>query len=80
MKKLLSVLTVAALTLSMLVGCGGNTAPSEENGDPAGVSAGTVEIGVIQYTAHPALDASRDGFIAKLEELGYKDGENCTSG
>lgn len=77
MKKLLSVLTVAALTLSMLVGCGGNTAPSEENGDPAGVSAGTVEIGVIQYTAHPALDASRDGFIAKLEELGYKDGENC---
>lgn len=66
MKKLLSILTMAALTMSMLVGCSG-TASSEKQ-----------EIGIIQYTAHPALDAARDGFIAKLEELGYKDGENCT--
>ncbi len=70
MKKFLSLLTVAALSLSMLAGCGGSA------GDTA--SGDKVDIGIIQYTAHPALDASREGFVEKLAELGYKDGENCT--
>ncbi|MGN1319271.1 MAG: ABC transporter substrate binding protein [Lachnospirales bacterium] len=73
MKKLLSVLTMAVLSLSMLAGCGGGAAQS---GDSA--SAEDVQIGIIQYTAHPALDAAREGFISKLSEHGYKDGENCT--
>jgi putative ABC transport system substrate-binding protein len=33
-------------------------------------------IGVTQIVEHPALDAARDGFIAALEEAGYKEGED----
>lgn len=71
MKKFLSVLMMAALSLSMLAGCGGS-------GDGSSTATGeTKEIGIIQYTSHPALDAAREGFISALEEAGYKDGENC---
>src|SRR5665648_990250 len=31
-------------------------------------------IGVTQIVEHPALDAARDGFIAALEEAGFKEG------
>lgn len=68
MKKFLSMLTMAALSLSMLVGCGGDSAAPKDS----------VDIGIIQYTSHPALDASREGFISKLAELGYTEGTNCT--
>ncbi|HHV95067.1 MAG TPA: ABC transporter substrate-binding protein [Clostridiaceae bacterium] len=34
------------------------------------------KIGIIQYIEHVALDAAREGFVAALEDNGYKDGEN----
>ncbi len=71
MKKFLSILTMAAMSLSLLAGCGDAASDGAASGE-------TKNIGIIQYTAHPALDAARDGFIAQLEEAGYKDGENCT--
>lgn len=37
---------------------------------------GQVSIGISQMAEHPALDASRDGFIAGLESEGFKEGEN----
>ncbi|HHX61894.1 MAG TPA: ABC transporter substrate-binding protein [Epulopiscium sp.] len=37
---------------------------------------GQVTIGISQIAEHPALDASRDGFIAGLASEGFKDGEN----
>lgn len=33
-------------------------------------------IGITQIVEHPALDAARDGFIAALEEAGFKEGED----
>lgn len=33
-------------------------------------------IGITQLVEHPALDAARDGFIAALEEAGFKEGED----
>jgi len=33
-------------------------------------------IGITQIVEHPALDAARDGFIAALEEAGFKGGED----
>ena len=33
-------------------------------------------IGITQIVEHPALDAARDGFIADLEEAGFKGGED----
>ncbi len=33
-----------------------------------------IQIGVLQFASHPALDAARDGFIDYLSQEGYKDG------
>lgn len=35
-----------------------------------------IRIGIIQFAEHPSLDNCRTGFIAGLEEAGYKDGVN----
>ncbi len=43
-----------------------------------GVSFGqqkAIQIGVLQFASHPALDQSRDGFIDFLTQTGFKDGE-----
>jgi putative ABC transport system substrate-binding protein len=34
-----------------------------------------VQIGIIQFASHPALDQSREGFVDFLAQAGYKDGE-----
>ena len=34
-----------------------------------------VKIGILQLTEHTSLDAAREGFISRLEELGYVEGE-----
>ena len=36
-----------------------------------------VQIGVLQFASHPALDAARDGFIDFLAQAGFKDGEKA---
>ncbi len=34
-----------------------------------------IQIGVLQFASHPALDGARDGFIDALAQAGYKDGD-----
>jgi len=34
-----------------------------------------IQIGVLQFASHPALDGARDGFIDALTQAGYKDGD-----
>ena len=34
-----------------------------------------VQIGVLQFASHPALDGARDGFIDGLAQAGFKDGD-----
>jgi putative ABC transport system substrate-binding protein len=34
-----------------------------------------VQIGVLQFASHPALDSARDGFVDYLAQAGFKDGE-----
>jgi putative ABC transport system substrate-binding protein len=63
MKKLLSVVLVAALVMSTMVGCG-----KKEDGK--------VTIGIGQFAEHGSLDNCREGFIAGLAEGGYVEGEN----
>ncbi len=81
MKKFLSMIAIAAMSAMMLAGCGGS-ADQAADGDTADTQAEEsaametpVEIGIIQLTEHPALDASREGFIAALAEAGYTDGD-----
>lgn len=83
--KLLALLLAAALVLA-LAGCAGSTettspAPSAEAAESPAVSEAVekvLKIGILQLVEHPALDASRDGFIQALADNGYVDGENIT--
>ncbi|MGI6082743.1 MAG: ABC transporter substrate-binding protein [Limnochordia bacterium] len=38
-------------------------------------TAKSVSIGISQIAEHPALDAARQGFVDRMEELGYKEGQ-----
>ncbi len=73
-----------------LAGCGGTAEPGdapstpvEESGAPVEASSApgdgeTLEIGVVNYVSHPALDAVQQGFIDGLAEAGYRDEDTIT--
>ena len=68
-KKLLCVIGTLFLGASVLVGCSNSKTKSEDNSDEV------TSIGIIQLVEHPALDATRKGFIEALSSKGFKDGE-----
>src|SRR5690554_4018804 len=68
-KRFLKSVLVGMLGVSLLAGCGGQPTASTENKE-------VIKIGISQLVEHPALDASREGFIAALEENGFEDGKN----
>lgn len=39
---------------------------------------GSINVGVLQFMEHESLSSAREGFLAELEEAGYKEGENLT--
>src|SRR5215207_7070265 len=43
----------------------------------AGAAGRSVNVGIVQFTTHPALDASRDGARKALEDAGFKEGQNA---
>lgn len=65
MKKILSAVLAGTLCLTAFAGC--------SNGNDEG----KVRIGVLQIVQHPSLNTIRDSFTARMEELGYVNGENC---
>lgn len=67
-KKLLALSSIL-VSMSLFVGCAGSSTGSTNEGK-------TVNIGITQIASHPALDASREGFLEALAEKGYKEGEN----
>ncbi|MCT8977363.1 ABC transporter substrate-binding protein [Clostridium sp. CX1] len=69
-KKLLSVLFgTLFLGTSILNGCSSKTVSSTNS------STGVIEVGISQLVEHPALDATRKGFLEGLSSKGFKDGE-----
>jgi len=79
LKKALVGLILVTMVVFALAGCGqGTSEPAEEdsnNGEDVGDS---FAIGIVQLVEHPALDASREGFLAGLAEEGYKEGDNLS--
>lgn len=67
-KKLLALSSIL-VSMSLFVGCAGSGTGSTNEGK-------TVNIGITQIASHPALDASREGFLEALADKGYKEGEN----
>lgn len=65
MKKIIALLLVIVMTVG-LCSCGAPAASDDE----------VLKIGIIQLIKHDSLDDTYQGFVDKLEEMGYVDGEN----
>lgn len=70
-KKILALLCSSLLATS-LIGCSGST------NEPSGESEqnNITKIGITQIVEHPALDSSREGFLAALKDNGYEENKN----
>lgn len=55
---------------------GGETSAPATSSNESGEEKKHVTIGITQIVEHPSLDAARVGFIAALQDAGYKEGEN----
>lgn len=62
MKKFLKLIMGATLSLGLLTAC----SSSSDNSSSTSSSSDAIKIGIIQYAEHPALDATRDGFITEI--------------
>lgn len=75
-KKAVALALTSVLMVGVLAGCGAtDTDNSTNEGDTKSEKTEVVNIGISQYLEHGALDSAREGFLAALEEKGYKDGE-----
>lgn len=74
MKKYVNLLAFlfSVVLMVVMVGCSNanQTGGSESN------SSEQIDIGIIQYMEHVALDQAREGFVDALSDNGYVDGEN----
>lgn len=91
--KAMAILMVAIMVLA-LAGCAttpstsspsasASAAPSTASAAPSesaapSAAAENFKIGILQFVEHPALDASREGFVQALADNGYIDGKNIT--
>lgn len=73
-KKLLAVLSAAALSASMMTACGKEDSSSKDSVKNAG---NNYKIGIVQIMEHSSLNTIRDAIVKRLGELGFKDGDNC---
>lgn len=71
MKKMLAVVLAGVMVLSVTA-CSGKTAETKTGNETGSGRAdeGAYEIGVLQLVQHAALDVSREGFLAALDDAG----------
>lgn len=74
MKKFLSIVLSILMCAAIFTGCGGNSEGGNTDGQSSGES---VKIGIIKIVEHSSLNTIEQSIIDRLEELGYKDGENA---
>lgn len=76
-RKIAAGVLAAAMTLSFAA-CDSNPSSAVPSSSGSAASGEKKQIGIIQLMDHPALNAAHEGFVAALEEKGYKDGDNIT--
>lgn len=64
--KKIATLSLASLAALSLAACSSGSASKSDD---------TVKVGILQYMEHGSLTAAREGFVAELEDNGYKVGE-----
>ena len=73
MKKTTQMKRVVAGGITLLAGLVLAACGSESSADD-----GSINVGVLQFMEHESLSSARKGFLAELEDAGYKEGENLT--
>ncbi|MCL2410112.1 MAG: ABC transporter substrate-binding protein [Treponema sp.] len=63
-RRILTLVLICSVFMISLTGC------------PRGREDGTYLVGILQYFSHAALDASREGFVNRLAELGFVESED----
>ena len=74
-KKAVALALTSVLVGTMLVGCGSDSTDTSGKSADSNAQDKVINIGISQVISHGALDSAREGFVAALEEKGYKDGE-----
>ena len=67
----IAVAAIAAMSMGMLAGCGGDTGNKQTEADGQ-----TYKIGVVQLVQHGALDQANQGMIDGLKDNGFEEGKN----
>jgi len=81
MKKTVTIITIIAMMIAVLTGCGAKAETAQEQAKPAAKATGEIaetssekiKIGIIQPVEHPSLNQIREYIIIGLEEHGLKD-------
>ncbi|MDO5695965.1 MAG: ABC transporter substrate-binding protein [Eubacteriales bacterium] len=79
MKKRITVIVIAVLLIvgfSVLIPMLKDKKEASSNTPDAGQK--HYKVGLAQIVEHPSLNTIRDAFLKRMEELGYKEGENIT--
>lgn len=72
MKKYFALL-LALVMLFSVSGCGANTASGTPSGTQSGDTAEVIKVGIVQLADNGAFTDMREGFIARMRELGYSE-------
>lgn len=78
MKKFISIMAVACLTMGMFTGCGSTDSNETDTTQSSQVSEDMVTVGIAQFAPHGSLDNCVEGFKLGMAEAGFVEGENVT--
>lgn len=73
--KSVAIFLSVLMLVGSLFGCASNTSTAN-SGKSGGKAGDKVTVGIIQFTAHVALDSAREGFIAALQDNNFVEGQN----
>ncbi|MDO4300490.1 MAG: ABC transporter substrate-binding protein [Clostridia bacterium] len=77
MKKFISFVAAACLTMGMFTGCG-STETNQSVSESNNAAEDMVTVGIGQFAPHGSLDNCVEGFKLGMAEAGYVEGENVT--
>ena len=78
MKKFISLMAAACLTMGMFTGCGSTDSNETDTTQSSQVSEDMVTVGIAQFAPHGSLDNCVEGFKLGMAEAGFVEGENVT--
>lgn len=78
MKKFISIMAAACLTMGMFTGCGSTDSNETDTTQSSQVSEDMVTVGIAQFAPHASLDNCVEGFKLGMAEAGFVEGENVT--